>query len=128
MFIMKVCKYRDPLFMHVNFSSHCASLQIDVKDMGFPRSISEINTLHKAESTPFPPQFAVSLTRQSEYDSLATELKISLENNGTVTNSCVKFPVTISKLRSRTIPGNDWLLLEYIATNFTFKYRLVVCT
>jgi len=98
--------------MHTNFSSHSGLLQIDVKDMGFPQSISEINTLHQAELTQFPPQFAVSLTRQSEYNNLATELKISLENNGTVTNNCVKFPVTISKLRSRTIPGNGWLLLE----------------
>jgi len=79
--------------------------------MGFPQSISEISSLHKAQSTSFPQRFSVSLTRQSEYDNLAAELKISLENNGTVTSNCVKFPVAISKLRSRTTPGNNYSTL-----------------
>ena len=85
------------------------TLQVDVRDMGFPQSILDIVALHKVQSTPFPQQFAVALTRQSEYDSLSTELKINLENNGIVTNNCVTFPVAISKLRSRPTPGDDWV-------------------
>ena len=86
------------------------TLQIDVRDMGFPQSILDIIALHKVESTPFPQRFVVALTRQSEYDSLSTEFKINLENNGTVTNNCVTFPVAISKLRSRPAPGDDWII------------------
>ena len=80
-------------------------LQIDVKDMGFPQSISDVSALHKAQTTPFPSRFVVSLIRQSQYDDLAAELKICLENNGAVvTSNCLKLPVTIGKLKSRAKP------------------------
>ena len=82
----------------------CVALQIDIKDMEFPKCISEVIAQHKTEQSPFPPRIGVSLTRQSEYDDLATELKIYLENNTTMTTNCVKLPIDISKLKSKPKP------------------------
>ena len=43
------------------------TLQIEVRDMGFPRSILDIIALHKVESTSFPQRLSVVLTSTTIY-------------------------------------------------------------